>query len=243
MQKITTFHKELQRILPDCMILLGGSYARGNFDEHSDIDFFIIPKKIKDLKKIFAKKNTIKHLKHQFISPSSPPPNKRLHIHVSLTLWCQKYLYHVCGTDTKGDWHSSKISKRSLKYNLTKQILRAEFLYEIKKEKRYKEKANLYKNLLKNYKKLDYNHDFYKQAQELSKTNQSSLKLPRYPFAIPTLFFTFLALHKKKWKQAFDFFFLRDISKAKKLLKTKNQEEIKKFLPDLEKNFFWWIVL
>jgi len=242
MSKINNFHNELQKLLPETKVLLGGSYARYNFDEYSDIDFYIIPKKNSDIKKIFEKKDKIKQLKHQFLSPISPPPHKGLHIHVCLALWCQKFLYHVCGKDTEGKWIRSKISKRSLKYNLTKQILRAELLYLDTKKERYKQKACFYRKLLENKKKLDYSKDFYLEALEKD-LEQSSKRLPIFPLAFPAIFFAALAFKKKKWKQGIRFLLLLDMRKAKKLLKTKNSEKISKFNAALEKNFFWWPVL
>jgi hypothetical protein len=224
--------------------LLGGSFARNLHTETSDIDFYIVPKTLSQFKHVFKYKHTIKIIKHKYLGQSTPPPHIPITIHITFPFFLQKYFYHVSGIDIHNKWMHSNITKRALRYNTIKQIIRNELHPTLHQNKSLQKKLHKQKTFLSNINTIHISKDlfFFDKIKNNHHSIQYHYKKQRFlpkPLLL-ILFFTFEAIRKKHYKKAYNIFFQKDIKQALHILSSPNQQKKEQQYTYARSYFFWW---
>jgi|GEM_PF-3269821 len=243
--RIHTLHKELQNILPEFLVLLGGSYARNLHTEHSDYDFLLVPKKMNGIFQVRKLKNEIICIKQKYTKEIHVPIN----IHPCFPPYIQKYLFHISGKDISGNWYSSSITYSAFAYNNYKMYIKYSLLQKVSPSEHIQKKtekcAYLFyttnKKIFIPHADIFYPKDFSLPLPHLDELSQKFTK-EKKPILL-LFFFSCLALRKRMFKKAFEIFFLQDIKKAEQVLRNNDKDKIAKLSIDAEKYFFWWFVL
>ncbi|MFH0857669.1 MAG: nucleotidyltransferase domain-containing protein [Candidatus Magasanikbacteria bacterium] len=244
-EKIQFLHKELQNNLPEFLVLLGGSYARNLHTENSDIDFFLVPNKTRSIINIIKFKTQIIGIKEKYYKEMSLP----IHIHPCFPPYIQKYLSHISGKESMGNWYSSPITYSAFAYNTYKLYLKYSLLQKVSPSEHIQKKMEKCAQLFSTTKKesftphqdIFYPKDSLYTLPHLDELSQKFTK-EKKPILL-LFFFSFLALRKKMFKKAFEILFLQDIKKAEHALRNNDKETIANLSTDAEKYFFWWFVL